>query len=401
MIRGSHRATAVALGVLVAALAGLPCPACSERPARAPEPRQGGDEPVPRAPGERAPLEDPGALTPTAAPDAGDIAAEVSAFDGFERCRARLQARLPPAVSEVLSDVGYQGAASDACMAVQALADRSPELCDRLQVRATREGCLRRYAMFNGEPDRCPDEIEHAGREPLCVAVAMRDPSMCAAELDPARVGLCRAIVLRNERPCRVAHTTLPEVQRCAREAGRWWGAVPPSRPRQSLPNDFTPSFTFCEGPSPAGDADAAAPRCADVAALVARGVVLRPERGLVIGARSGPLLGPRAPAVELRTPLPPEGGELPSTTELASDGATAWIDLEPWVLGSEGEACLEGSVTLERFEPRRGSILAGTYELGACGEAGDARRFHGAFRAFVRDVMAGPPRSTDASTPE
>jgi hypothetical protein len=405
--RGARHAAGRFLPWLAAALAA----ACGE--ARAPAPLRDGGAARGPAPSTRIELaERAGADAPGAAPDAGDIAAEVGAFDGIDRCRARLEARLAPALAEVLSDVGYHGAASDACMGVQALADRSPELCERLQVRATREGCLRRYAMFHGEPDRCPDQIEHGGREPLCVAVAMRDPSMCASELDPARVGLCRAIVLRHERPCRVAHPTAVEAQRCAGDARRWWGAVPPRRPRQSLPNGFEPSLTLCRdaaAPDAGGDGADGGPACAAIAAPVQRGIVLRPERGLVIGARAGPLVGPRLPLVELRVPLPAEGAALPATYDVAAEDVTAWVDLDPASIAPPGEAadagvsCGAGSVTLERFEPRRGAIVAGSFDLSGCGEGEAApRRLHGAFLTYLRDVMReAPPRRTGGSAPE
>ena len=46
---------------------------------------------------------------------------------------------------------------------------------------------------------------------------------------------------------------------------------------------------------------------------------------------------------------------------------------------------------------------LAGSFELTGCGASeGDARRFHGAFLTFVRDVMQeAPRRSTAGSAPE
>lgn len=355
----------------------------------------------------RTPVEqpDPNAVEIYAPPpDAGDIATEVSSFRGLDQCVASVSSKVPPAVSELMSDIGYHEANGDTCRTLQSLAERAVEGCDELQLRAARLGCRRRYAMYHGEPDLCPETAAHDGREPLCVAVAMRDPSMCYAELDPHRVGVCRAIILRNERPCRVAHQNALAAGRCGRSAKRWWSAVPPTRPRPALPVGFTPSLSLCPTSSE-GDAGAGGSigdggrdsRCEEIAFLVKRGIVLCAREDVVIGGRSGLPIGPRRPLVELRFPPPtldgPGSSSLPLRFDVSMVDVSAWVDLEPELLTTEGRSCDEGHITVERFASKRGAIVSGTFELIAGGAGNEASRIGGSFLTFVRDVT-GPQKA-------
>lgn len=333
-------------------------------------------------------------------PDAGDIATEVSSFRGFEHCTTALGGKIPPAVSELMSDIGYYKATDDTCRTLQSLADRTVDVCDELQLRAARQGCKRRYAMYHGEPDLCPNTAAHGGREPLCVAVAMRDPSMCYAELDTQRVGVCRAIILRNERPCRVAYQNATAASRCGRAAKRWWSVVPPTRPRPALPVGFTPSLSLCPTSS-TGDAGANAntddggrgESCEELAYLVKRGIVLRPQEAVVVGGRSRPPIGPRRSVLELRFPRPRLEGEgsssLPLRFDLTMVNVSAWIDVDADLLTEEGSSCDMGHIEIDRFAPRRGSVVSGTFELAGGGPGNGDCRFRGSFLTFVRDVIA------------
>lgn len=333
-------------------------------------------------------------------PDPGDIASEVNNFRNLKACRARLRDALPRALGELIGDIGYTDAVTDACRTLESLAARSIERCQRLELRAARLGCRRRYAMFHGEPDQCPPEMGVETRDPVCVAVAMRDPSMCQAAITKADIGRCRAIVLRSERPCRVAHSTALAAGRCAADARRWWNAIPPRRPRPALPLVFEPSLTLCPqrrvtapdaSPSaPAdGGADAGAWPCRDHTALIRRGIVLRPAEGLVIGGREGQLIGPRPPLVELKLPQP--SGELPLTFTVGDPGVEAWVDLDPEAVADESLEIEEGEIEIEQFNPERGAVVAGTTRLTIPGAPDGVAQVEGRFRSFLRDIIPQP----------
>jgi hypothetical protein len=326
-----------------------------------------------------------------AEPDAGDIAAEVAGFRDLGRCVSTLGGAVPPALAEVLGDVGY-AAAEDACRERQALASREIGGCEALAVRAARDGCRRRYAMFHAEPDLCPVEPEHQGRDPLCVAVAMRDHSMCLAVGALDLVGTCRAIILRDARPCRVAHETLVAAERCARAARRWWRVIPPTRPRPRLPVVLDPALSLClsgdgrlETP-PDGGGDAGVSGCLTNPVLLRRGIVVHPDRPVIVGAREGVIVGPRLPVAELRFPIPHE--ELPVELDVTGPGVAAWIDLEPAHAGPSGSEADRGTITLERFGIERGAIVSGSLDVEVAARGDAASRVRGTFLTFVRDVV-------------
>lgn len=392
---------------LIALLLAAACSRRSEPPdagRREPDPAQPDEEVDAGAPRrERPPL--PVAFDE---PDAGDLAAEVRSFHDLESCAAGIQGRVPPALREVLGDIGYDRASLDACRARQALAQQEIEVCDELTLRAARLGCRRRYAMFHGRPDLCPREPIHDGRDPTCVAVAMRDPTMCQAAVRPDLVGLCRAIVLRGERPCRVAHQTLVAVNRCARAASRWWTALPPSHPPYKLPVGFEPELTLCAEP-PSGEIDGGPEAGADAGAdagtagcrtndyLVRRGIVLGPDEGLVIGGRKGLPIGPRRPLIELRLPLPEPEVELPVSLE----DVPLWVDLRGHPIWTDGHEVEGGEVELERFGPERGDIVSGTYEADFVHPDHGPVHLRGTFRTFVRDVVRAPHRTRRGDGPD
>jgi hypothetical protein len=293
-------------------------------------------------------------------------------------------------MGEILNDLGYDQASLDACHVRQALAQQDISVCDQLSLRAARLGCQRRYAMYHGEPDRCPIEPLYRGRDPLCVAVALRDPSMCAAEGLPDREGLCRAIILRGERPCRVAHATLIAANRCARAASRWWSSLPPARSPFRIPFGFEPELTICldQRPPEAGP-DANAQDCRPNHSLLQHGLVLSSATHLIVGGRQGLPIGPREPLIELAIPLPPPELELPQEQPIEPDGASLWIDLEGNPISSAGQEVTSGHITIERFGLARGALIQGSFEAELTSPGRPPSQVSGSFRTFLRDVIA------------
>jgi hypothetical protein len=387
-----------------------------------------------RGPGEPgpAPTEVPPLIVERNSDPSQDLATQVQNFEGLRQCVRAMGQHLPASVGELLQDIGYSSATTDACRSLQALAEKAPNHCDGLAISASQAGCQRRYAMYYGEPDLCPVELRHGGRHPLCLAVALRDPSMCHAALAPNEVGLCRAMILRSPRPCRVAHNTARDAQRCANEAARWWRVLPPPGTDRRLPWGFAPSATLCRQASvplplgaplaldpieegdeqqsipgdggPQGHDDMTRgqpaespqrePECRDNPHLLRRGVILRQGEPLVIGDRRGTAIGRNLPLFELSLESQLAGGtDSPAPLALGQDGVALWVSWNRAGLWHRpGRPCAAGDVRLDEFSPERGAIVSGQFEA-QCGlDSLHVTNWRGGFRTFVRDVVTSDP---------
>lgn len=332
-------------------------------------------------------------------PDAGDIVSEVSSFQNIVRCRMRLEGLVAPAVGGVLADLSYDEVTRDACRTLRALASKQIEECDRLQIRATKLGCRRRYAMYHGEPDLCPLELAGEQRDPSCVALAMRDPSMCYALFDAQKRGLCRAKILRSARPCRVAHETSREAALCAAAAKRWWPVVPPHRQPAKLTVGYESTLRLCTVDAPLrliADADAAPafselvdgglPNCRDSSYLVRRGALVNSDRRVVVGERRGPAFGDPIALVELEFRIPP--GELPATLSVEADQLDAWYAPASSSLVPPSSELTSGELRLDRGARARGAIVAGLFCLDTGTRSASSSWTCGEFETFVRDIL-------------
>lgn len=353
-----------------------------------------GDTAVSLSPEERRTLE-----VEFPVPDAGDIRSEVTGFQNLIRCRMRLEGLVAPAVGGVLSDLNYGAITHDACRTLEALASKQIEACDHLQIRATKMGCRRRYAMYHGAPDLCPLELAGEQRDPSCVAVAMRDPSMCYAVFDRQSRGICRAKILRSSRPCRVAHETEREADLCVAAAKRWWQVIPPNRQRSKLPVDFESTLQLCQAevalpllpdadvPRPISSAvDGGISECSDSSYLVRSGAIIDGQGLIIAGGRHDSPIGDPLDLVELRF-HPPEG-KLPATLSIEQGQVEAWFAPASRSLIPPGTKLSQGELRLDRCGSKRGDIIAGVFCLDTSDVDEAATWTCGELETFVRDRL-------------
>lgn len=152
---------------------------------------------------------------------AGDLRADLDGFTTLEACAER-RAGLDPLVGDAIDAIGYETLLRDACRMLEAMKAEDPKRCDAIDASSLRARCRARVAMVAGRVDDCPlrSEVEpELGREPTCVAAALRSPAMCAGEARSRRAA-CDALVGRDANKC----GALPAVERdrCRREAERW-----------------------------------------------------------------------------------------------------------------------------------------------------------------------------------
>ena len=169
--------------------------ACSESAPSAP-PRPTRSLPTPAA---------AAASTGSTAPWPDDVVSlqqSVDAFRDYESCVSGLRARLPVEIAELLDDLQYEAVAEDACRGLDAVRRKDVSVCDELSTATLRSGCVLRVAIVAADPDLCPIGVGNEGRDPLCLAWAMRQTGACQGvpRWERAR---CQAVINNNEESCR------------------------------------------------------------------------------------------------------------------------------------------------------------------------------------------------------
>lgn len=373
------------LALLLVACADPPEP---RPPARAPEP-------APAAPTLEDPtLEDDAPPTASWPSDVEDLRASVDAFTTVEACLAGLRADTPTAVAEAVADLAYDGFFDDVCASLAAVKAGDAEACDAVGPSTAQAGCRRRLALLHGRPEACPEDRVVGGREPVCVAWASRDPSLCrAAAVDEAR---CRAVLSGDEGRC--ARLRGGDRGRCEAALGRYASALGDER-RRSEAAEAEPTFTLEveeDGQEPVRlERD-----------VLDRGVVLEPRacRWTVRLARPmGELpvpLSPGAftPTFFLELSVPP-GEERPVRLPLNASDAVLSLAL-PRHGGLTSVSGAEGALTLERFETRRGGAIEGAL-TGTLRRGEATLRVTGRVSTFVRDLDPMPARCTESAAGE
>lgn len=264
--------------------------------------------------------------------------------------------------------------------------------------------------MVAQTPDACPMQLEGVvtrGRNPSCVAIAARDPRLCAGEARSALRGTCEALVLRNPAKC---DALLPNQRpACRREVARWAsvlsapleGLDPLPRPRAKL---------VVRGASGTPDPPSTE---VDLSADFARGVVVVTGRESVLtGQRMRVELGSVVESEAARIAASPQKRTrvgLAVVFEAKKDGAGA--KAEPAVASARqeklelelpGEAPLvsppatcDCKLTTARAADRRGGEVAVTLE-GTLSGGGRSHAVKLDVVTFVRDVVSeadGPTR--------
>lgn len=135
--------------------------------------------------------------------------------EDIARCVARSRERLPPELAGAIEVMGIPTLLEDGCRLDAAPRLRNPSLCEAISSSAVRESCGVRAAIAASTPERCPSTPGLLGREPVCVAVASRSPSLCAAAPGSERAR-CLALAHADARLC--ARVQEPFRDACARD---------------------------------------------------------------------------------------------------------------------------------------------------------------------------------------
>lgn len=164
----------------------------------------------------------------------GDLAKDIERFVNVDAC-VKERAGLDPLVGDALHGIGYDTFLRDACRMLEAAKDRKAETCGRLDSSGLRGRCRAWVAQLSESPDACPlvyDGLPARGRTPACVAVAAKDPRLCAGEGRTGARGTCEALTTGDGARC----DTLLGGERasCHRELARWRSLLHP--PLAALP---------------------------------------------------------------------------------------------------------------------------------------------------------------------
>jgi hypothetical protein len=321
-------------------------------------------------------------------PPAGDLRGELDGFTTLDACVAQ-HAALDPLVGDAIRAIGYETFLRDACRILDAAKRGDARACDAIDASALRGRCQAVTAMVAGKIEGCPWAMpdDHArGREATCVAVAARDPRLCAGEARNARA-TCEAIAAHDESRCRLA---AGDSRECRREAARWKrvmeppaGATPAIAP--ALPKiDAHLTLHGASGtPDPARVEN-------DLTADASRGVVLTASGSVArfdLGSR-------RELGSTMFTPSALDAARMAATIRVDAKVATL-EHLEIDVPGARrlvvpGVRC-ECRVTLATLERTRGGEVHFLLD-GDLGVPPQAYTVHADITTFVRDVVDGPP---------
>lgn len=220
---------------------------------------------------------DAGGLLDTSDPPApaGDLKAELDRFVNVESC-VKERSNLDPLVGDAIRAIGYDTFLRDACRLLEAAKDKKKETCDRVDSSALRGRCQSWVAMVAQTPESCPMQFEGVatrGRNVTCLAVAGKDPRLCAGEPRAVVRATCDALASRDETKCNVLLPT--DSPTCKREIARWRSLLVP--PLAGLPKLPASRGTLTvKGDS--GTPDPPTPT-ADLASELARGGVVVTSR--------------------------------------------------------------------------------------------------------------------------
>jgi hypothetical protein len=309
------------------------------------------------------------------------------------------RAQLDPLVGDALDAIGYDTLLRDACRILDAAKARDAKRCVAIDASSLRERCQSAVAEISGAPELCPwrvDSRRALGRDPGCIALALRDERLCAGVRQPLGRTTCSAIVEHAPARC-AALARGGEKARCEREATRWVSVIPAAsggggeRPRLAGAGKLTASV-----------ADGGAPVVADLQAELSGGVVLvtgRMGTRLTLGPSSDSGAGhfPSSPTAEtalsLEMLLPATGIKLP---RFAPDGGKVGTEpqIESFVLRLPGRPDLRAppmpaklSLAVTKLEAQRGGALELSFD-GDLSNAEGAWHVHADAVSFVRDIV-------------
>lgn len=322
---------------------------------------------------------------------AGDLRADLDAFTTVEACAAK-RASVDPLVGDALDAIGYETFLRDACRVLEAMKHEDVRRCEPIDASSLRARCRARVAMVARRPDDCPARSEAAprlGRDPTCVAAALRSPALCAGE-PRSRRAACEALVGRDGAKC--APLPPADKDRCEREAERWRNVLVGTTTVASVP----PRAGELEVHGAAGRADPAETRV-DLALEVESGGVLTTAAGearfelgaLGFSGVASKSVGPQVRTrVALALVLPVKGHPYVRRFELGVPGGVTLACDGPDAGTKVGSVPCALALTVDKLDRARAGAVELTLvgRVGAPPQAFDVR-LHA--RSFVRDVVA------------
>lgn len=322
---------------------------------------------------------------------AGDLAKDLEQFVNVETCVAQ-RASLDPLLADALRAIGYDTFVRDACRLLEAAKDKKRETCEKIDASSLRARCKTWVAILAQTPDACPllyEGLPSRGRAATCVALAGKDPRMCAAEPRPTQRTTCEAMSARDGGKC--ASLAGVEKASCAREVARWKSLLP--SPLEGLPKLADASGRLAVH----GESGTPEPKTTDVdlAPDVARGAVvvvgLRDRMKVEIGMLGDTDTARIAGAPNKRTRV----GALVSIDAPRGTAKEGTPSLERFELEVPGELPIvappgkcECKVTRARVDKARGGAVSLALE-GTVTGAGKSYRVSMEVSTFVRDVVA------------
>lgn len=328
----------------------------------------------------------------------GDLGAELDAFTTIDAC-VEARSRLDPLVGEAIDALGYDTLLQDACRLLDAAKAREPRRCDAIGATSLRERCQATVAELAGDADACPWETParpRLGRDPGCVAIALRDVRLCAGATRSSAEVTCRAILTHDKARCSTLSAG-SEAARCARIVDRWQAAVPAATEDRPAPQTLGALHVEPVEPIETGAAGFDAALGPDVR----RGVVVEEERDgahVIVGSLSEAGLDFIAPSPHVGATLAFE-----MVAVAANSSRTKGVDarIERAKLVIPGRALVAPAAapstlraTLSRFEPKRGAPLDVTIE-GTLSSGAGTWRLRGRLATFVRDVVRDSQQAT------
>ena len=335
---------------------------------------------------------DAGAFSETTDPPAppGDLKGELDRFVNVETC-VRERANVDPLVGDALRAIGYDTFLRDACRLLEAAKDKKRETCEKIDSSALRLRCQSWVAMVAQTPESCPLQFEGVatrGRNVTCLAIAGKDPRLCAGEPRTTVRATCDAMANRDDTKCDLLLAS--DVPSCKREVARWRSLLAP--PLSGLPKlPGARGKLVVKGDSGTPDPPTTD---ADLASEFARGGVVvtsrersRVELGMIGESETSHI----APSPNRRArlglavlldpgPTPKDPGKpLLERLELEIPGETTIV--------YPGAHC-DCRITTARFDRERGGEIALSL-TGTVGAGTRSYKIEVELATFVRDVVA------------
>lgn len=315
-------------------------------------------------------------------PAAGDLQAEIAGFTTVDACVAA-RAHLDPLLGDALEAIGYDTFVRDACRVLDAAHAKDARKCEDIDASSLRRQCTSVVAAIAGDADGCPWMVPsrpEAGREPWCLAMAARDPRLCAgAETASDRV-TCEATVRHDATPC----ATLPldsARARCRRDADRWHAATPgPDGSLAALPA-VTGALSL--DASDAGSTDAT------FLADLGRGLVLLDQRDGVrftLGIPGGPGGSFIAASPHTSARISVELFASPDGKRVAVERAEISLPGKPMLATPLARSTLVARI--DHLDKTRGGSVTLTLD-GDLSDSTGAAHVHATATTFVRDVVS------------